>query len=385
MRIVIDARMWNESGIGRYLRNLIGQLQILDKKNDYYLLLLQKDYDVFEFQSNFHKVAVDFRWYTINEKIKLPKVLNKIKPDLVHLPHFNVPIFYKGKFVVTIHDLIHQHFNFQRSTTHDPLTFKLKQFGYKQIFRNAINKSSNILVPSNFVKDQLMNEWKVNKNKIVTTYEGVDNEVSIIGDKISKQKINKILDKFNIKLPFTAKQEPSGFIFYVGNAHPHKNIEGLIKSFLILRKNYQYLTLVLSGEDNYFWQRIRQEYQYKDIIYTGRISDEELVALYKSAKCFVMPSFEEGFGVPILEAFQIGCPVVSSSGGSLKEVGDNAAIYFDPRSTDGIVEKIQMVLNSEEISKQLIEKGKERVKQFSWKKLAEQTMEVYQNAGSTST
>ncbi len=350
MKIVIDARMYQESGVGRYIRNLISQLEKLDKKNDYTILK----------QPN-------IKWYGISEQIKLPKILAKLKLDLVHFPHFNVPIFYSGKFVVTIHDLIHQHFAMNRATTLNPITYKIKQLGYKKIFKHAITKSEKILVPSIFVKKQLVSEWKVSDEKIVVTPEAVDDNIIDLSKKVQSQ---KILEKFNIKPPF---------IFYVGNAHPHKNVEGLIKAFLELKKKYGDLKLVLSGYDHYFWQRIKKEYQHQDIIYTGYVSEEKLVALYRNAILFVMPSFEEGFGIPLLEAMACGCPVVSSNAGSLPEVGGDAAIYFDPKNIDDMVLKITQVLNSEKLRKELVEKGKERVKQFSWEKLAKQTLEVYNN------
>lgn len=356
MRIVIDARMYTESGIGRYIRNLLDYLQKLDKKNEYYILLRNR-YDGPDDNTNFKKVPADFGWYGLNEQFKIPKLLNKLKPDLVHFPHFNVPIFFKDKFVVTIHDLIHQHFQMRRATIHDPITYKIKQLGYKVIFSNAIKKSEKILVPSNYVKDLLVREWKIQKRKIVVTPEAVDDKLLTIIAKTS-----------SIKSPY---------IFYVGNAHPHKNVEGLIKAFLKLRKKYPDLSLVLSGYDHYFWQKIKKEFNHKNIIYTGFVTDEQLVALYKNASCFVMPSFEEGFGIPLLEAFALKCPVVSSNAGALPEVGGDACIYFDPHDLGDTVNKIDKVINDESLRKEMIIKGQKRVKLFSWEKLVKQTLEVY--------
>lgn len=368
MRIVIDGRMYNESGIGRYIRNLISSLQIIDQENEYFILHLRADYDILVYRNNFHKVLADFRWYGISEQVKLLGLLKELKPDLIHFPHFNVPLLYGGKFIVTIHDLIHQHFRTNRVTTLNPLLYRIKQFGYKKIFNNAVKKSEKILVPSNFVKDLLDREWEVDKDKIIVTYEAVDDNIFKIVNKTTKGKSDKVMEKFNIKYPY---------IFYVGNAHPHKNVEGLIKTFFRLRKEYSRLKLVLAGNDHYFWQRIRKEFKHKDIIYMGLISDEELVALYKNAECFVMPSLEEGFGIPLLEAMACGCSVVSSNKGSLSEVGGDAAIYFDPGDKEDMGKKMDMVLKSEKKRKELIEKGIKRCRQFSWKKLAEQTLEVY--------
>lgn len=380
MLIGIDARLWSQSGVGRYIRNLVGNLQIIDSKNEYIIFLLDEDFSQVKLKSNFKKIKVNFKWYGLAEQIKFPSLLKKYNLDLMHFPHFNVPIFYeqssrffgngKGKFIVTIHDLIHQNFVMKRSTTLNPLTYKVKQLGYKTIFNKAVKNSSQILVPSNYVKDLLVDKWNVNQKRISVTYEGVDDKILSIVQKMSQQKISQIQEKFKIKPPY---------IFYVGNAHPHKNVEGLIKAFLEIRKNYQYLQLVLSGHDHYFWQRIKKEFQHKDIIYTGFITDDELVALYKAAQTFAMPSFEEGFGIPLLEAMACNCPVVSSNAASLPEIGDNAALYFDPKSSDAMTEKIMEVLNNQKLRQQLVEKGQKRFRQFSLKKMAEETLKIYES------
>ncbi len=368
MNITIDARMYQESGVGRYIRNLISMLQLIDKKNRYTLLLTSEDYEKLIFPKNFTKILANFKWYSIKEQIELPKILNNLKPDLVHFPHFNVPIFYTGKFVVTIHDLIHQHFQMKRATTLAPIIYKTKQIGYKAVFKNAVSKSQKILVPSNYVKSQLMKECNINDKKIVVTYEAVDVKIQTLINKINSNQITSVMKKFNIQLPY---------IFYVGNAHPHKNVEGLINAFINLRNRFQFLNLVLSGQDHYFWQRIKQEFQHQDIIYTGKVNDEELVALYKNALIFVLPSFEEGFGIPALEAMACGTAVVSSNAGSLPEVGGNAVIYFNPKDQHDMESNLNKVLKSDSLRQDLILKGKKRVLNFSWEALAKKTLETY--------
>lgn len=373
MKIAIDARMYGDFGIGRYNRNLIYHLQQIDKVNQYFILHTKIDFNDFDYQKNFKKKLANFHWYGLTEQFKMPGVLKKIKPDLVHFPHFNVPIFYHGKYVVTIHDLTHQYFQMNEVTTHGKLIYKAKQFGYRTVFKNAVTKSDKILVPSNYVKNLLIKEWTVPENKIVVTYEAVEDKMFTILNNLTHKKLDQIMGKFNIKSPY---------LFYVGNAHPHKNVEGLIKAFLELKENHQDLKLVLSGHDKYFWPRIKNEFKNMDIIYTGQVSDEELVVLYKNSEAFIMPSFEEGFGIPLLEAMACGTPVVSSNKASLPEIGGDAAVYFDPKDIDDMSEKIAQVLNSEKLQKDLIKKGQKRVKEFSWQKLAKQTLEVYKNAGS---
>lgn len=365
MKIAIDARMFTQSGIGRYIRNLIYQLQLIDKQNQYFILLRKEDHETLDLQNNFHKVLADFHWYGVDEQIKLPKVLELIKPDLTHFPHFNAPLFYQGKFVITIHDLIHQHFSMLRATTHGSFVYKAKQLGYRIIFKNALAKSLKILVPSRFVKKQLVADWQVDTEKIVVTPEAADNKIK---DRKLKIKDEIVLEELKIKKPY---------IFYVGNAHPHKNVEGLIKVFKELREKYSNLSLVLAGHDHYFWQKIKREFSLPGVVYTGFVTDEQLRVLYKNAQAFVMPSLEEGFGIPLLEAMACECPVVCSRAGSLPEVGGNAALYFKTDDMGDMRDKIDQVLKSSLLRSRLVAKGNIRVRKFSWRNLAKTTLEVY--------
>lgn len=378
MRIVIDGRFWSESGIGRYIRNLVKNLQEIDTKNEYFILLLKKEYDGIFFDSpNFQKVLADFKWYGLEEQVRLPKLLRDFKPDLVHFPHFNVPILYKGRYIVTIHDLIHQHFHTREVTTKNPVTFCLKKYGYRKAFSFAVNNSLRIISPSEFVKKQLINEWKINEEKVVITPEGVDEEILKLAKSVGEKEFTKTATKFKINPPF---------LFYVGNAQPHKNILNLIKAFALLKKNHPKLSLVLSGPENSFWKKIKEGLEEleglgglgkDEVIFTGFISEEELVALYKNAQAFVLPSLEEGFGIPLLEAMACGTPVVCSRLASLPEIGGDAASYFDPKDEKDMGSKIHQVISDEKLRKDLTKKGLIRYKNFSWRRLALQTLDLY--------
>lgn len=376
MKICIDGRLINESGIGRYIRNLLKNLQLTDKENEYFILLKKIDLNKYQWGNNFKKVEADFGWYSATEQVKLPGILNKLNPDLVHFPHFNVPVFFKGKFIVTIHDLIHQHFAMKRATTLDPITYRIKQFGYHKVFTHAVKKSQRIIVPSNFVKSQLSKEWSVEASKISVTYEGVDDKIIDIKNKQKKSLQIKILQKIGVRKPY---------IFYVGNAHPHKNIEGLIKAFRLIKsaedneKITKNLTLVLAGGDHYFWKKIKSEYRDPFIIYPGYVTDDSLVALFSNAEAFVMPSFEEGFGIPVLESYATNCPVVCSDVGALTEVGGNGSKYFNPKNPYDIAQKIIKILTDKKLKDELVSNGQKRLKEFSWKKLAEETLKIYLN------
>ncbi len=373
MKIGIDARLYQEAGVGRYIRNLLANLQEIDHENQYLVFLLDRDFDKVKLGESFSKVRANFRWYGLAEQIKFPRLLNKYKLDLVHFPHFNVPIFYSGKYVVTIHDLIHQKVAMRRSTSHDPIVYAIKQFAYKKVVAAALKKSQTIITVSDFVKDELEKLWRVDSQKIVVTKEAVEENIIKLSREMTQARSRQVLSKFSVQKPF---------LFYVGNAHPHKNVEGLVQAFLSISSRQQPVTsnlqLVLAGHDHYFWERIKRENQHPGIVYAGKISDLELVAFYKSAEAFVMPSFEEGFGIPLLEAMACGCPVVSSNGASLPEVGGDACLYFNPRNVDDMVEKIQRILTDLALRKELVQKGRKRYQEFSWKELAEDTLKTYE-------
>lgn len=174
MRILIDARLYGpeHTGNGRYTTNLATELVKLDKKNNYIIFLRKKYFDSLNLPSNWKKALADFKHYTFGEQFKLPFLINKYHPDIVHFPHFNVPLFYFKKFIVTIHDLTMHKFKSDAATTRHFPVYQIWRFGYMLSFAKAVYGSIKIIVPSNAVKDELVNMYKINKNKVEVTYEG---------------------------------------------------------------------------------------------------------------------------------------------------------------------------------------------------------------------
>ncbi len=365
MKIGIDARMIKATGIGRYTFNLVENLAKLDQENEYFIMLKKSEFESFKMPgSNFKKVLADFHWYGLVEQIKFPKLLDSLNLDLMHFPHFNVPILYKGKFIVTIHDLtLHRH-KTNRASTKSFLTYNLKHLVYKMIIKNAVKKSFKIITPSKFTKEEIANNFKIPKEKIVVTYEGgPSSKLSIIPED------DKILEKFNLKQPF---------LLYVGNAYPHKNLENLVYSLKFLSGN---ISLALVGKIDEFSERIKkivQNLNFKErVVFTDFVVDRQLYYLYKKAALYVFPSFSEGFGLPPLEAMSQGVPVASSNYSCLPEILGDSALYFDPKSPKDIAEKINMILTNERLKKSFMEKGLEQIKKYSWEKMAKETLNVY--------
>lgn len=173
MNILIDARLYGpkHTGNGRYTQELINNLAKIDSKNTYFLLLRLEDYENLRLPSNFVKVLSDFKHYSFVEQFKLPFILYKLKPDIVHFPHFNVPLLYFGRFIVTIHDMIMHKFKGGTATTRGFIGYWLFRIGYHLAFAKAVYRSQKIIVPSEFVKNEIIKFYKVSKKKIHAIYE----------------------------------------------------------------------------------------------------------------------------------------------------------------------------------------------------------------------
>ena len=200
MRIVVDARLYGleNAGIGRYIINLINQIENLDKENKYFILLRKKYFEQLEFKNkNFKKILADYPHYSFKEQIFLPLQLFKVKPDLVHFPHFNVPIFWWGKYVVTIHDLIKHQSRGPQTTTRQPIFYWFKYLNYKILVWLAVKRAVKIITPSNYWKEELMRRYSLPAEKIVVTYEGIDKKYQISN---IKYQISNILDRWIISM-----------------------------------------------------------------------------------------------------------------------------------------------------------------------------------------
>ncbi len=385
MRIGIDARLWSESGIGRYTRNLILELSRIDKKNEYVLFVLSIDEKEILNQvknDNFRIAIADIHWHTLEEQLKFPAILSRENLDLVHFPYFSVPIFYSKPYIVTIHDLILHHFPTGLASTHSLPFYGIKLFGYKFVIAQAAKKAKKIIAVSNATKQEIVDHLGIGFGKIVVTYEGIE-------------------DSLNSKLP--AKQDIflrdkyKSYFLYVGNAYPHKNLEKLIETFariknqasrLDLARRESKIKLILVGREDYFYKRLKNSVQKMElgdqIVFYGQASDSELRKLYKGAFALVSPSFMEGFGLPALEAMANGCIVIASDIPAHREICGDAAIYFNPYDIEDMKEKLEACFNDLNHFSKNIDNGFERSKLFSWEKMAKETLAVYESSSSAS-
>ncbi len=366
--IGIDARMYGpeQTGIGNYIRHLIVNLAEIDKRNQYVIFLLDKEYGAFKLPAeNFKKAKVSAHWYSWREQVVLPIEFLKARVDLMHFPHFNTPVFYFGKSVVTIHDITPFFFPGHKMNS------RLRRNAFKFVFSSSIKKASTVVAVSGSTKRDIVKHFGLKPDKIEVVYEGVDENFKILPN---RGKISEELSaRYNIRKPF---------IFYAGVWRNHKNIVGLLKAFSILKKSlagkYQ---LVLGGKEDPYYPEIKKTiFELKlenDIVMPGFIPDSEMVLFYNSCAIFVIPSFYEGFGLVGLEAFACGAPVVSSDTTSLPEVLGDAALYFDPRDERRMAAVMVEALENANTRERMIRDGFRQVQKYSWRRMAEETRQIY--------
>ncbi len=372
MIVAIDTRwIFKElSGIGVYTKEIIRNIIALDKENTYILLFDKPDVqDKIEEElgiaklDNFKSINVGFGIFSIGNQLKLNSILVKNSVDVYHSTNYMIPVLprfgrtSKIKYVVTIHDIIPLLFR-----DHAPKSKKSRMFPvFKAIMKRVTKQADIILTVSNASKRDIETYFKIAPDTKVHAFH------------------NACSDIFK-PIPFEDKKQMQ--FLYVGRADPYKDIETIIKATAIAAENgYKDIQLVLAGspDERYNAPELLTEKLgiSENIRWTGYISNEELVKLYQESVALLHPSLYEGFGLQIIEAMQSGTPVISSDGGSLKEICADAAIVLPTKSPELFAENIQKLIDSKELQKQLITKGINRVKDFSWNKTAQDILSIY--------
>lgn len=360
MKIGIDARLWNESGVGRYIRNLVLKLdEKKDLKHKIVVFLNSKNFRQVNFTNpGISKVLADIKWHGISEQFQFKKIIDRENLDLMHFSYFSYPVFYKKPFVITIHDLIIHHYPTGKSSTLPLPIYYAKHFAYKKITEKAVKNSLKIITPSVATRDELIDHYHADKEKIEVIYEGFDPAISI-----SDKKAN---------IP------NNNYILYVGNAYPHKNLPVLLKAFSNLRKKINDIDLVCIGRKDYFYERLEKE-NHSDVHFMHEVDDSQLFEYYKHARFLVMPSLMEGFGLPVLEAMSLSVPVICSNIPALKEIAQDAALYFKPSDESELEEKMLLLLKNRKVFKELQDKGLKCSRKYSWDTALTQTLNVYES------
>lgn len=360
MKVVIDARMIGWTGIGRYTKRLLEELESIDAQNQYIVLIRRADWDKWEpKQPNFSKVEANFEPYSPSEQLKLPGFIRRLNPDLVHFLSFNAPMFYSGPRITTLHDLTLVNYSVQRGG--NALKYEIKRQITKLVIRVGLKRSRHVITDTHFTREQLIAGWYAPPQKITAIHLGAPKAVAA-----------------------KTKSSAKPYLLYVGNLYPFKNLSTAIESLPYLHKDFPELSLIVVGEKDVFASDLEKSARrlgVADLVkFTGFVTDAELNAYYSEAAAYVFPSLAEGFGLPPLEAMAHGVPVAASQASCLPEVLGKAAEYFDPNDPRDLARAVNAILSSAARRKELVELGHERLKAFRWTETASQTLEIYKNA-----
>jgi len=369
MKIGIDCRMYSSTftGIGKYVYELVKRIPENDTKNTYYLFFNEPEYNLYTPPTkNIKKIKANAPHYSLKEQIKFLQILNKQNLDLMHFTHFNRPILYTRPSITTIHDLTLSYYPGNKKQTF------LRKLAYNLVLKTAVKKAKTIIAISKNTKKDLEKLLKTPSNKIKIIYQGVGEEFK---QKITKEQVEKTKQIHNIK---------NDYLLYTGVWSPHKNLKNLIQAYKILKTKYNYKgNLVITGKKQQpNTENIKNEVErlnlQNSIIFTGMVKETDLINLYTGATLYIFPSLYEGFGLPILEAMSTKTPVIASNTSCIPEIcGENGCILFNPQDPSDIAEKIQKTLTNKQKQEQLIKTGQQRIKNFTWQKMAEQTIYLY--------
>ncbi len=363
MRVGIDARMLFYSGIGTYLRSLLCEYA-KDTSNEYVLVGDKGDLAPYGRNKNFDVLPCPVPVYGLREQAALPPRIKGI--PVFHSPHYNAPLLYKGKLIVTVHDIIHLVFP-------EYLSRHLARAYASFMIRAVTRKASVVITDSECSKRDIVRHFGTSPEKIRVIPLGVDKRFCKITDEAA---LGSFCKKYRLE---------KGYILYVGNLMPHKNARGLLKVFSSLLKTKgftQGLVIASAGKSPppAIISLINELGLKTRVDFLPFIPDEEMPLLYNCATLFVLPSHYEGFGLPLLEAMASGTTAVAVGSSSIPEVAGDGALLVFPRDDAALEKAVSSLLTEEGLRIKLINKGFLQAKKFSWERTARETIEVYEEA-----
>ncbi len=366
MKIAFDLRRIKNPGIGRYMKCLVEAVVAHAPEHEYLLIMPPNGEDLVTAPTaNVEKISPALKYYSVREQIELPRILRRHKVDLLHSPHFLLPLVRPCPAVVTIHDVIYL------ACKQDMLSLAGRLY-YRGMTKASVRLAERIVTDSEFSKSDIVRYLNADPAKIDVIYPGVDPEFKPVTDTAQLQCVRA---KFQID---------SDYILYAGIYRLRKNHAGLLRAFRHFRANGGRAQLVIAGPMNEGEPELRRLAAElgiaESVVLTGLVSDSDLAALYSGARVYACPSLYEGFGFTVLEAMACGTPVVSSSATSLSEVAGDAALYSDSRNSEEFARSLHRVFTDAALRSALVDKGKKNLHRFNWANTALETLAVYQHA-----
>jgi len=374
MRVVIDGRMIlpEMRGVGRYLLCLSIALRDLGG-DDFYELWVQNKlpayHPVWDLKAeNFYVRNIKTKQMSSAALWRIPWELARTEPDLFHFPHFDLPFTTPGRVVATIHDL-----KYIVRPDFFPQSGQAKRLIMRIMMDFTCRRAQYVIVVSQNTAQDLVKCLRVPQSKIRVIPHGVDTNYFTPR---SSDEILNLRNRYNLSQPY---------LLFVGERRPHKNLVHLIEAFsLFHRMTQQPYQLVIAGRrySNYqIPEKITQDLiLHSSIRFIDNLIDKDLPALYQGAEAFILPSYYEGFGLPVLEAMACGIPVVASNRASLPEVVGEAGILVDPDDPEQIARALCKVITGGELREYCISAGLERARSYTWERCAHLTYKVYREA-----
>jgi glycosyltransferase involved in cell wall biosynthesis len=377
-RVGIDVSCWsNRRGYGRFTRELLTALLKIDQENEYWFFADQQTAAEIQFPERANVVVAPTRVAptvaasangrrALSDVWRMSRTVSKHPLNLFFFPtiYSYFPVSNRSKKIVAVHDMTPTKF------AAEIFPNKKSQFFWELKQRSAFLNSDHILTTSEYSKKEIMRYGRISSDRISVVTEGPGEAFRVL----NRDSSGKIPNK--------------PFLLYVGGISPHKNLRFLVKIFQLLIQDSACSShlLVLAGDfksDSFLsdygtLQKLVNDLQIQDkVIFTGYVTDAELADLYNAAELLVFPSLQEGFGLPAVEAMACGTPIAASRAGSLPEIIGDAAEFFDPRNAEEALATIRRVLSDPSLRQRMQARGLERVKQFSWEKSAQQTLQVF--------
>jgi glycosyltransferase involved in cell wall biosynthesis len=357
---VLDARLLS-TGIGTYTLNLIGEL-VKQKDIPVRLLTSPQGQDALS-RFNYEIKVVEAPIYSLREQFQIPRAV--ASSDVLHVPHYNAPLLRKGTLLVTIHDLNHILDRTYRRT--------IKSMLYAQpMLRLVARRADHIFTVSEYSKSKIVEHLGIGATRISVVYNAVGAHIFPEDRDVARANINR-------EFGFSGH-----YILFVGNLKPSKNVQGLLQAFAVLQQRSKLPhRLLMIGDDVAgrlpTMELIRKLKLQDKVVHVPHVSHEQLRSVYSGADLTVLPSFEEGFGLPVVESMACGTPVACSRAASLPEIGGEAAEYFDPHDAESIAAAIEKVLLSRERWRELQKLGLQQAGRFTRAEFAERHFSVYRN------
>lgn len=366
--IILDALAVENSktGVGQYVQELLEELLEKAPKDMFFSVMLHPSLDMKHPLVKFvsRRKNAEIMWFDIpaiglKRDIKFFLKRRRLKCDLFHCLYSNHPLFLKGVQMVTIHDLkyvLHPEFMGSKG--------KLKSIYLKNLMRHAAKHCDKLITVSESTRNDLL--------KVFPHMSGLQERARVVYEAatVSMKTNREMIKKFELERPY---------FLYLGELRPHKNVGRVIQAFMQFKTQVSPdadIRLIVAGKPHKSFVMPADAHR-EDIIFTGYVKDDDAYTLYSNALAYCLPSLYEGFGLPILEAMKCGCPVITSDFSSTAEVAGEAGVLVDPLSVDAIADAMSRIYTDGVFRQELVAKGYEREKEFSWAKAAEETLVIY--------